>query len=221
MKMDSQASTWHIQSRGVNPAANGTPLPAFPSDTLSIAFLEILDRRAREGGLKVLAYSMLATQVDVVVRAENDASVSSAFDAVFALYAQYTHTEQNQDYVVWMGRYDARMVEDGLTSSLLACVENSPVRHGLARRAAEYAWSSARAHLGLEGDPELVERGLFSDLLDLPWFRQRWDGLAWAKILDETQVAEAIAGVAVSTPARVRPTQRAPRARQKAAGRLQ
>jgi hypothetical protein len=52
----------------------------------------------------------------------------------------------------------------------------------------------------MEGDPELVSRGLFMDFLDMTWFRKRWNTRDWAKVLEETQVAEAIASATIALP---------------------
>lgn len=58
---------------------------------------------------------------------------------------------------------------------MIRYVEQNPVRAGITKQAATYAWSSAQAHLGLEE----------SALLDSDWWNERWSVEAWAAVLEE------------------------------------
>jgi putative transposase len=67
---------------------------------------------------------------------------------------------------LWQARFHS--VEKHFWAAMLY-IEQNPVRAGLVQHAAEWAWSSARAHLGLEANT----------LLDLlPW-RTRFDASRW------------------------------------------
>ncbi len=66
-------------------------------------------------------------------------------------------------------------MEESAAWRVVRYVEQNPVRAGLARRAADYAWSSARTHLCMETQP----------VLDHGWWEARWTPAAWASVLEE------------------------------------
>ena len=60
---------------------------------------------------------------------------------------------------------------------MIAYVENNPVRAAMVRCAEDFAWSSARAHLG---------KANCWDGPDRDWWDRRWSGEAWREVLRRT-----------------------------------
>jgi putative transposase len=88
---------------------------------------------------------------------------------------------------VWHGRYFSSALDESYLWAAIRYVERNPVRAGIADRAEDFAWSSARAHCGLSSDPVLSRKP--------PWQRQferigNWS--AWLAEGDERQSLEVL-----------------------------
>lgn len=156
------------------------------TDPLRRVYLQLLHQYASVSGMRLLAYCLMPDHVHLVVLPEHKDSMASAFRQAHTRFAQYCNTELLRDGHVWQNRYHSCPVEETSATNIIAYVENNPVRHGLVAHADEFFWSSARAHLGLSGDPELMERGLFTDMLDMAWWREHQE-TDWAPVLADLE----------------------------------
>lgn len=157
------------------------------SDSLRRAYLQLLQQYATVNQLRLLAYCLMPDHVHLVVVPEHKNSMAATFRQAHTRFAQYCNTELLRGGHVWQNRYHSCPVEEPEVSNVIAYVENNPVRLGLSTHAEDFFWSSARAHLGLSGDAELMERGLFTDILDMAWWREKWNEEKWAKALAELE----------------------------------
>lgn len=160
------------------------------SDTLRRVYLQLLKEHAQENQLRILAYCLMTDHLHVVAVPESLTAMANTFRRAHTRFAQYCNTELERTGHVWQNRYFSCPVDETKISQVIAYVETDPVRAGLTQTAGEYYWSSAKAHLELEGDPDLVDRGLFLDLLDLNWWRDRWNPSTWAQFLTDMQLED-------------------------------
>ncbi len=92
-------------------------------------------------------------------------------------FAQYWNTELSGSGHMWQNRYYSCPLEPPRVWAVARYVEMNPVRAGMVRKAADYRWSSAAAHIiGVDA----------SGLLDLAWWGKQWDQGNWAEALVET-----------------------------------
>jgi putative transposase len=145
----------------------------FIDDSVRRTYLDLLAEHAGKNDLKVLAYCLMTNHVHLVVVPESEDSMANTFRHAHSRFAQYWNTECGRSGHLWQNRFYSCPVEECAAWRVIQYVEQNPVRAGVAEHAAAYAWSSARAHLGLESPP----------LLDLDWWRQRWTPDAWAETL--------------------------------------
>ena len=59
---------------------------------------------------------------------------------------------------MWQNRYFGCMLGPAHLWAALAYVEQNPVRAGLVRQAADYPWSSARAHITGKDQQEILDQ---------------------------------------------------------------
>jgi putative transposase len=103
-------------------------------------------------------------------------------NGAYAMYRNATHRHTGR---LWQGRFFASVLDESHWATALRYVDLNPVRARIVGRAEDYAWSSARAHLGLAPTP---------DWLDLHQFRQHWPTPAnWQESLTTLTRREAAA----------------------------
>jgi len=170
----------------------------FTSDSLRLNYLYLLREHAAAQRLRVLAYCLMPNQVQAVVIPEQAASLAKTFRQVHARFSQYRNTETHKTGPVWQSRFGSCPVDDSVLNEVLVSVENHPVRIGLVRHASQFIWSSARAHLDVADESGLLEQGLFTDLLDMTWWRTRFTTEAWNGCLESDITDEALNEIRVS-----------------------
>jgi putative transposase len=117
----------------------------------------------------------MSNHVHVVALPESDRSLANTFRHAHARFSQYWNTEFHRTGHLWQNRFYSCPVEESAAWRVIRYVEQNPVRAGLVARATDYAWSSARAHVGMERQ----------SLLNGGWWNQRWTVRAWSAVLEE------------------------------------
>jgi len=82
-------------------------------------------------------------------------SLGLAFRDAHAAYAAYFNRTEDVSGHLWQGRYFSCAMDDSHLWAAVRYIERNPVRAGVVKKAADYAWSSAQAHCGLRADPLL------------------------------------------------------------------
>jgi REP-associated tyrosine transposase len=145
-------------------------------------YLAILRDHCQRFGLRVAAWCLMTNHVHLVVIPAQEDSLARALGQTHNEYARWLHVRQRQVGHLWQNRFHScPLAEDHLWEAI-RYIELNPVRAGLVRDAAEWCWSSARAHL--EGQEEWC-------LTDLLWWRERWTAGSWQETL-----ASGLAGAA-------------------------
>ena len=100
-------------------------------------------------------------------------------------YAQRVNRARNWKGHVWQGRYLSSALDESYLWAAIRYVERNPVRAGIAVRAEDFAWSSARARCRLSFDPVLSRK---------PSWQRQFEGIgdwsAWLAESDERQSLE-------------------------------
>jgi REP element-mobilizing transposase RayT len=136
----------------------------FVSDQLRAIYLELLREHASLNQLRVLAYCLMTNHLRLVVIPEAAKSMENAFRHAHSRFAQYWNTDFHTDGHLWQNRYYSCPVEEIAVGRVVSYVENNPVRARMAERAEQFAWSSARAHLGEGCCPRRQEDDSAGDL---------------------------------------------------------
>ena len=76
-------------------------------------------------------------------------------------YSAYRHAAQKLRGHLWQGRFFSCVLDDDHWATALRYVEMNPVRARLCPAAADYRWSSARAHLDLAPPPAWLDTAQF------------------------------------------------------------
>jgi putative transposase len=118
-------------------------------------YKELLAEGCRIARTQVWAYCLLPDRVHLILLPRDEDGLRAALGESHRRYTREINARKGWRGFLWAGRFASFPVDE---AHLLACarfVELSPVRKGMARRARDWRWSSARAHL-LGRDDELV-----------------------------------------------------------------
>jgi len=158
----------HITQRGNNRQ------DVFLDDDDRRMYLSLLAERAATFGLRVLAYCLMPNHVHLVGVPEGDDSLAQAIGRTHLHYTQWFNRRHESTGHLWQNRFFSCPLDEAHADNALVYVEQNPVRAKLAKRAWQYRWSSAQAH---------VEGWGKSEVLDLDWWRKRWTPTDWKDLL--------------------------------------
>jgi putative transposase len=155
----------------------------FSTDQDRHTYLRLLRENLGDAQVSLLAWCLMTNHVHLVTVPAREDSLSILLRRVHGRYAQYYNACRGRSGHLWQNRYFGCMLGPGHLWAALAYVEQNPVRAGLVRQAADYPWSSVRAHLS--GKDE-------QDILDLEWWR-REAGMNWGEVLNAEQPESCLA----------------------------
>jgi putative transposase len=150
-RCESPTGLYHVTSRG-----NGG-ISIFLDDADRAGFLAFLGKISKVEDWSIYGYCLMGTHFHLVLRAELP-KLSKGMQRLKGRYSQYF----NNRYARWGHLFEARFASRAIVDErhvVAACsyVAVNPVAAGLCREAAEWRWSSHRAHAGLEPQPAFLQ----------------------------------------------------------------
>ncbi len=121
-------------------------------------YIELLAEGCRAAGTAIWAYCLMPNHVHLILVPRDPDGLRAALGEAHRRYTRHVNFRENWRGYLWQGRFASAPLDE---AHLLACaryVELNPVRAGLKRRARDWKWSSARAHLA-GADDHLVKAG--------------------------------------------------------------
>ena len=127
------------------------------------AYRALLAEGCKAAGVQVWAYCLMPNHVHLILVPPEPDALRAALGEVHRRYTLHVNRREGWRGFLWQGRFASFPMDE---TYLLACaryVELNPVRAKLVRRARDWRWSSARAHLdgrddGLVKTAPLLER---------------------------------------------------------------
>ncbi len=147
----------HITQRGVR------SMEVFFSDEDRLHYLHMLAEQARLHHVRFLAYCLMPNHVHLVAVPSDEPSLARVIGETHRRYTRLVNSRQGVRGYLFQGRFFSCPLDEVYLFTAVRYVERNPVRAGIVKRAWDYAWSSARFHVGLLGTDELVQD---RDLLD-------------------------------------------------------
>jgi len=104
--------------------------------------------------LEVVSYCLMNNHVHFILVPKNEEGLSRFFNALHMRYSQYKNGKINKKGHLWQGRYFSSIVQEReYLLRVVRYVEQNPVRAQMVDKTWDYAWSSARTHVGIDKDP--------------------------------------------------------------------
>lgn len=157
----------HILQKGNNSQ------PVFLDDEDYLSFLLWLREAAALYGVAIHAYVLMASRVHLLATPKDTVGLGRMMQWVGRHYVPYFNKKYQRSGTLWEGRYRTSPIEALPCFLTCSCfVELLPVRLGLARKPADYRWSSYAHHTGLRQDPLIQDHRLYWDLGNTPFARE-------------------------------------------------
>ncbi|MCK5655834.1 MAG: transposase [Candidatus Aureabacteria bacterium] len=119
----------------------------FSKDFEYTGYLRWLDEYTRKYKIDILAYCLMPNHVHFICVPHRVDSLARSFNACHMRYAQYFNKKNCLRGHLWQGRFYSCILDEQHLYASCRYVENNPVRAKLVRKAENWQWSSAKAHL--------------------------------------------------------------------------
>ena len=124
----------------------------FKSDNDYNQYLQWLKHYSQKYELRIWAYCLMKNHVHFVCVPEKEYSLAKTFNMLHMRYAQNINRRRKRSGHLWQGRFYSSILDERHTYAAVRYVENNPVRAGLVKKAEEYPYSSAAAHVSGQSD---------------------------------------------------------------------
>jgi putative transposase len=111
------------------------------------AYRTLLAEGCRAAGVKVWAYCLMPNHVHLILVPSDADGLRAALGEAHRRYTRLVNFREGWRGYLWQGRFASFPMDETHLLAGARYVELNPVRAKLARRARDWRWSSARAHL--------------------------------------------------------------------------
>ncbi|MFQ5805591.1 MAG: transposase [Phycisphaerae bacterium] len=140
----------HLTQRGVR------SLAVFFADEDRQTYLRLLSEQGKRHGVQFLAYCLMTNHVHLIALPAAEPSLARAVGEAHRRYTRQVNLEQGVRGYLFQGRFFSCPLDEVHLLTAVRYVERNPVRAGMVKRAWDYAWSSARFHVGLRETDDLI-----------------------------------------------------------------
>jgi len=169
----------HITQRG-----NRNQIVFF-SDDDRVAYLELIKRFSLQNGVKIWAYCLMDNHVHFVAVPGAEEDLRACFQEAHRLYTRRINFREGWRGYLWQGRFASFPMDEKYLVAAIRYVERNPIVAGIVKKAEDYPWSSAKAHVLQVKDPLLSPCFLSEEIPDWSSFLRDEDDNG-VKILEKS-----------------------------------
>ena len=158
----------HIIQRGNNRQA------IFHTDEDRKAYLAWLAEYSSQFDVAVHAFVLMDNHTHLLLTPPSEQALSNLMQSVGRRYTQSYNYFHKHTGTVWEGRYKSTVVQsDRYLLACMAYIDLNPVRAGMVRDPADYAWSTHRHYIGQQIQPLVTAHELMWALGNTPFSREK------------------------------------------------
>jgi len=132
----------------------------FFGDDDYVAYRGLLAQGCRAAGVEVLAYCLMPDHVHLILVPGDADGLRAALGEAHRRYTRHVNLREGWRGYLWQGRFASFPMDEPHLLASTRYVELNPVRAKRARRAGDWRWSSAKAHLAGADDGLVAVRPL-------------------------------------------------------------
>jgi len=111
-------------------------------------YLKLLKKYSHQWNFDIWAYCLMPNHVHILAVPRKEESFARGIGATNLVYTQYFNHRYKRSGRLWQNRFFSAIIEKGSYLWYVArYIERNPVRANIIKRAEDYDWSSAKAHL--------------------------------------------------------------------------
>ncbi len=137
-------------------------------------FLDLFRESCRQFLLRIWAYCLMTNHYHFIAVPERRDSIKRVFHRTNGTYSNRFNAKYDFVGHLWQERPFSCVVAESHLWKAIRYVERNPVRAGMVARAADYRWSSARAHC--HGQTDLLLDPEWTPLIEIPNWSNWLDG---------------------------------------------
>jgi len=122
-------------------------LPTFFSDDDYETYLALMAEHCAASGLVIWAWCLMPNHVHLIAVPKTKEALARGLGEAHRRYTRHINLREGWRGYLWEGRFKSFVLQGRHVLAAVRYVERNPVRAGLVKRAWDWPWSSARAHL--------------------------------------------------------------------------
>jgi len=150
----------HITQRG------NRSQKVFFGDKDKLCYIKLLHEHAQKAGLAFWAYCLMDNHVHLIAIPEQADSLAKGIGDTHKHYTRMINFRENWRGYLWQGRFSSFPLDEKYLYAAVRYVERNPVRAGIVKRAEDYEFSSAKAHIYKEKDILLEDNFMTGEIKD-------------------------------------------------------
>ncbi len=119
----------------------------FFSDDDKRFYLYLLKEQLKKVPIKIWSYCLMDNHVHFVAVPQKSEDLALFFGEVHQKYSFMINKREGWRGYLWQGRFSSFVMDEPYLYSAMRYVEQNPVKAGIVEKAADYDWSSAKAHV--------------------------------------------------------------------------
>ena len=131
----------HVTQRG-----NGRGQTFFEESDYAL-YRDLFSAAAQRAGCAVWAYCLMPNHIHAIIVPSDEDGLRRTFGDLHRRYTSYINARARRTGHLWQGRFGSVAIDEPHLHNALRYVSLNPVRARLVKRAADWPWSSVRAHL--------------------------------------------------------------------------
>ncbi|HDZ77476.1 MAG TPA: transposase [Candidatus Omnitrophica bacterium] len=128
------------------------------------AYLDFLIKQAKRCGIEFWAYCLMDNHVHFIAVPKKEDSLARGLAQTHKEYTRRINFRNNWRGHLWEGRFKSCVLSQKHLYAAVRYVERNPVRAGMVKRAEDYLWSSAKAHVHKTQDRFLSDSFLIEEI---------------------------------------------------------
>jgi len=140
--------------------------PIFFEDGDHEIYRDLLAEQARKAGVEVWAYCLMPNHVHLILTPSTELGLARAVGEAHRRYTNFINARGRWTGHLFQRRFGSVVMDEGHLAAAALYVALNPVRARLVRRAADWSWSSARAHLARQDDDLVSVKPLLDRMPD-------------------------------------------------------
>jgi len=129
-------------------------------------YLRYLQKYATSSGIDFWGYCLMDNHVHFIAVPGKKDSLAKGFCETHKHYTRMINFRQGWRGHLWEGRFKSCVLSESHLYAALRYIEQNPVRAGMVKRAEDYPWSSARAHIRKSKDSLLTDNFMIKEIPD-------------------------------------------------------
>lgn len=115
-------------------------------------YIDLVAAGCTANGVKCLAWCLMPNHVHLILQPSDQDGLRAVLSEAHQRYSRAINSSKGWTGYLWQGRFASYPMDEAHLMTAIRYVELNPVAAGLVKRAENWPWSSARAHIDRQSD---------------------------------------------------------------------